>query len=353
MRSVAPRHALAEWRAANVERRLIVEGELLLDGARRGVPHNRRLVERPREQVLACGSETRARARVVGGRRRVRRRVCGRRAPVRFHLIEKIGPLCFVSVRSSLPAAPDQMRACPSYAPVARLAPSGLQSSVVTSFTFSLSAPTCCSTDGAAIALVCALPHAPLGTAQIRAVESPDPDASWSDVGLHAQMNTSPSWPARVVTCSSGVSSPPPPSVSIATGSELDAPPDAPLPPRFSAAGDCSSENGSVDGWSVPSAAIERSSSAYMMPFWMKLTSWPGGILAPLMFDFATIASHPKVNAEWRKPARSGGRSSACVVCGGLWCAVVHPRAVHRAGGGGAHRSRADIGTPKNSPRLR
>ena len=234
----------------------------------------------------------------------VRRRVCGRRAPVRFHLIEKIGPLCFVSVRSSLPAAPDQMRACPSYAPVARLAPSGLQSSVVTSFTFSLSAPTCCSTDGAAIALVCALPHAPLGTAQIRAVESPDPDASWSDVGLHAQMNTSPSWPARVVTCSSGVSSPPPPSVSIATGSELDAPPDAPLPPRFSAAGDCSSENGSVDGWSVPSAAIERSSSAYMMPFWMKLTSWPGGILAPLMFDFATIASHPKVNAEWRKPAR-------------------------------------------------
>ena len=144
---------------------------------------------------------------------------------MRFHLIEKIGPLCFVSVRSSLPAAPDQMRACPSYAPVARLAPSGLQSSVVTSFTFSLSAPTCCSTDGAAIALVCALPHAPLGTAQIRAVESPDPDASWSDVGLHAQMNTSPSWPARVVTCSSGVSSPPPPSVSIATGSELDTPP--------------------------------------------------------------------------------------------------------------------------------
>ena len=348
MRSVAPRHALAERRAANVERRLIVEGELLLDGARRGVPHNRRLVERPREQVLACGSETRARAcgraaaRAASSVWAARSRVCGRRAPVRFHLIEKIGPLCFVSVRSSLPAAPDQMRACPSYAPVARLAPSGLQSSVVTSLTFSLSAPTCCSTDGAAIALVCACRRSPLGTAQIRAVESPDPDASWSDVGLHAQNEhlAVVAGEGRHLLLRRQLA-------AAAVGVHRDglgarrAARRGPLPPRFSAAGDCSSENGSVDGWSVPSAAIDRSSSAYMMPFWMKLTSWPGGILAPLMFDFATIASHPKVNAEWRKPARSGGRSSACVVCGGA--SAWRYRAAAAARGTGPARRRAPL----------
>lgn len=41
---------------------------------------------------------------------------------------------------------------------------------------------------------------------QIRAVESPEPDANRSEVGFHAQMNTSESWPRSVVARDGGIS---------------------------------------------------------------------------------------------------------------------------------------------------
>lgn len=43
---------------------------------------------------------------------------------------------------------------------------------------------------------------------QMRAVESPEPEASRSEVGFHAQMNTSDSWPRRVVAREAGISMP-------------------------------------------------------------------------------------------------------------------------------------------------
>ena len=80
----------------------------------------------------------------------------------------------------------------------------------------------------------------------------------------------------------------------------------APPPP-----GGCRNANGAVmppDG-SFPLSETLRSSSAYIIPFCTKLMSWPGGILAPLMFDLATADSAPKVKAECRKPeGRASGR---------------------------------------------
>ena len=55
--------------------------------------------------------------------------------PVEFHLREKIGPLWRASVLVSFPLA-DQMRAWPSYEPVASAEPLWFQSRVVTSFDF-------------------------------------------------------------------------------------------------------------------------------------------------------------------------------------------------------------------------
>ena len=108
---------------------------------------------------------------------------------------EKIGPLCCTSVLVSLPEA-DQMRARPSYEPVASREPEGFQSSVVTSLLFSFSLEKCCSTAGSDILLE------PSGTRQMRAVESPEPEARSPFLGFHAQMNTSFSCPSSVVTCS-------------------------------------------------------------------------------------------------------------------------------------------------------
>eukprot|EP00966_Prymnesium_polylepis_P003257 74776-Prymnesium_polylepis.1 len=53
-----------------------------------------------------------------------------RYCPVQFHLREKIGPECFASVCVSCPDT-DQMRAWPSYEPVASAVPLWFQSSVV------------------------------------------------------------------------------------------------------------------------------------------------------------------------------------------------------------------------------
>jgi hypothetical protein len=49
----------------------------------------------------------------------------------------------------------------------------------------------CSSTSGAANPACVPRPLGPAGTVHIRAVASPDPDASKLDVGDHAQMNTS------------------------------------------------------------------------------------------------------------------------------------------------------------------
>mmetsp|Transcript_7306 Transcript_7306/g.12323 ORF Transcript_7306/g.12323 Transcript_7306/m.12323 type:complete len:209 (+) Transcript_7306:892-1518(+) len=204
------------------------------------------------------------------------------------------------------------MRACPSYEPVASAVPSWFQSSVVTSLLFSLSLEKWWSTSGSGT-WICE-PHGPSGTFQTRAVESPEPDASWSAVGLHAHMNTSDVCPVSVVTCSSGVCCASPLTVddaagvslaSIGVGPEPARPPlasEAPASAALESAPERSSEKGSVDGRSAPSSATLRSRLAYMIPFWIMLTSWPGGILPPLMLLLVTMLSHPKVNAEWRKP---------------------------------------------------
>jgi len=172
----------------------------------------------------------------------------------------------------------DQMRACPSYEPVASADPLWFQSSVVTSLLFSLSEERCWRTAGSAIAAACPLPQVPFGTRQILAVDPPEPEASSSEVGDQAQMKTSLVWPCNVVTASSGVSltpsaedewSPLPDDAGAGAsvccffaGGPLsdDGPP--PLPSALR-----SSEKGSVDGASLPSSPTLRSSSVYMMPF--------------------------------------------------------------------------------------
>mmetsp|Transcript_12922 Transcript_12922/g.33105 ORF Transcript_12922/g.33105 Transcript_12922/m.33105 type:complete len:340 (-) Transcript_12922:128-1147(-) len=235
--------------------------------------------------------------------------------PLAFHLIEKMGSLCFDSVRVSFPLA-FQMRARPSYEPVASAEPVWFQSSVVTSLPFSpldWSLAMCLSTYGSASCVICPLPLGLSGTRQMRAVESPEPDASISVFGFHAQMNTSDVCPERVVTWSSPTTPSFPllllplsaaPALEeafsercfLAGGPSGVAPfPDAPSELR-------SSENGSLEPTSLPSSVTLFSSSWYMMPFCTKLMSWPGGILAPLMLLLATRLSAPKVNAACRKP---------------------------------------------------
>mmetsp|Transcript_77194 Transcript_77194/g.186551 ORF Transcript_77194/g.186551 Transcript_77194/m.186551 type:complete len:288 (+) Transcript_77194:669-1532(+) len=229
--------------------------------------------------------------------------------PVEFHLREKMGPLCLVSVLASFPDAL-QIRACPSYEPVASWLPSWFQSRVVTSLLFSLSVEKWCNTTGSAIPPSCDLPHGPSGTCQMRAVESPEPEASWPpppepEVGLHAQMKTSEVCPDSVVTCSSvSVASADPP---CASSTSIDEGPPPPLDPSRdleleSLEPSCRCWKGAVAEESAPSSETLFSSSVYMSPFCMKLTSWPGGILEPFTLLLATRDSAPKVKAEWRKP---------------------------------------------------
>ena len=91
-----------------------------------------------------------------------------------------MGPLCRESVWSCLPLG-DHMRAWPSYEPVASAEPLWFQSSVVTSF--DLTSPRlCCSTAGSALAPL-ARRDGPSGTLQMRAVESPEPEASSASWG--------------------------------------------------------------------------------------------------------------------------------------------------------------------------
>mmetsp|Transcript_53287 Transcript_53287/g.122462 ORF Transcript_53287/g.122462 Transcript_53287/m.122462 type:complete len:202 (+) Transcript_53287:1125-1730(+) len=163
----------------------------------------------------------------------------------------------------------------------------------------------------------------------MRAVESPEPDASCRDVGLHAQMKTSEVCPASVVTCSSGVGSI---DSSLAALGAPEAPEDdaahAEEDATLAAAAGVGSASSGADATGAsslarlsclpseevrnsmkfsasttePSSATLRSSSEYMMPFCTRLTSSPGAIFEPFMFDLATRLSQPKVYAACLKP---------------------------------------------------
>mmetsp|Transcript_4411 Transcript_4411/g.15338 ORF Transcript_4411/g.15338 Transcript_4411/m.15338 type:complete len:224 (+) Transcript_4411:745-1416(+) len=144
-------------------------------------------------------------------------------SPALFHLSEKMGPVCFTSVFFSSPSVP-QMRAWPSYDPVASKLPSPFQSNVVTSLLFDLSCMslTCRNTTGSVHDAAFAPPRSPTGpdgNVQMRAVESPDPDARSELAGLHAHMNTSDWCPFSTATLSSAITiGGPAPSSSIGTG---------------------------------------------------------------------------------------------------------------------------------------
>ena len=156
------------------------------------------------------------------------------------------------------------MRACPSYEPVASAEPLWFQSSVVTSLLLPspLSCDRCCNTYGSLICALCALPEGPSGTRQIRAVASPDPLASSRDDGFHAQMKTSPSWPASVVTSSSVVmSSRAPPPLLLLPSSALAPPRELPAPLLLSFSDLCFLAGGPSDGLALPAVPSEARSS--------------------------------------------------------------------------------------------
>lgn len=112
------------------------------------------------------------------------------RSPFLFHLRAKIAPWCSCSVCCSWPLLP-QTRAMPSQLPVASAVPSGVQSRVVTSLLLWSSSTN----------VGCGPP-----TFQMRAVWSPEPEASKGLAGHQEQMKTSLRWPSSRVTWESGTS---------------------------------------------------------------------------------------------------------------------------------------------------
>lgn len=107
-----------------------------------------------------------------------------RSVPFLFHFREKTGPECLVIVSLRSPSSV-QIRAVPSYEPVANRVPVGFQSKEVTSLPltgFDGSFPSWWSTFG--------LPTSVLfpSISQMRAVASPDPEAISDRFGFHAQM---------------------------------------------------------------------------------------------------------------------------------------------------------------------
>mmetsp|Transcript_14416 Transcript_14416/g.35251 ORF Transcript_14416/g.35251 Transcript_14416/m.35251 type:complete len:297 (-) Transcript_14416:64-954(-) len=208
--------------------------------------------------------------------------------PVRFHFSENTGPLCLLSVITSFPCS-FQMRACPSYEPVASKLPSKFQSSVVTSLAFSLLAALKCSSTCHCMLRSASDPDSVVGMCQIRALESPDPDASSDLSGFHATVNTSDSCPDSVVTLLASISVP---SSSIASAAS-----------SLSSACDCMCPGRSRDilssvvSISVPSSLICCSISTYIMPFCTNEIRDPGGTSAPLMFALVTKLSFANVKA--------------------------------------------------------
>jgi hypothetical protein len=94
------------------------------------------------------------------------------------------------------------------YLPVANSVPSEFQSSVVTSLAFSLLAELKCSKTCHWMFLSASTPDSVVGMCQIRALESPDPEASSDLTGFHATVNTSESCPDSVVTLLASISAP-------------------------------------------------------------------------------------------------------------------------------------------------
>jgi hypothetical protein len=128
-------------------------------------------------------------------------------SPVLFHLSEKIGAVCLTRVALSCPLL-SQIRARPSYEPVASVLPSGLQSNVVTSLTEELGEECLRTTELREASEAALRPERPSGTRQILAVSSPEPEASSEVTGLNEHMNTSEVWPSKTDTRSGLISIP-------------------------------------------------------------------------------------------------------------------------------------------------
>mmetsp|Transcript_31154 Transcript_31154/g.80489 ORF Transcript_31154/g.80489 Transcript_31154/m.80489 type:complete len:215 (-) Transcript_31154:542-1186(-) len=214
-----------------------------------------------------------------------------------------MGPLCFFSSLVISPAL-DHTRTWPSYEPVASNVPSGFHPSVVTSLLFSFDLLLQCSSTMGSRQLACASgPHGPGFASHIRAVESPDPDASMDVVGFQAQTNTSDWWPSRMLTCEAGISTGRSSSMAFAP----------PLLSRPCCTDDCCSSCCSCTFcfsismsfvsrsmgvrhekspcMTVPSSFRLASSSRYCSPFWMNDISAPGGTSSPLIWVLLTKLS--------------------------------------------------------------